>query len=109
MQSEDRESVFMEARWQAAEETSIGGWCVQPEGASPTHEGGEEVACFVYLQDAEHIADLHNAWLEARKSPLERAAAELIDEVRQVLANDRGSPSDMITDLRALLVPEGVR
>lgn len=57
---------MLQVRWQAAEETTIGGWCVQPEGSSPTHEGGLEVACFVTEELAEHIADLHNAWLDAQ-------------------------------------------
>lgn len=56
-------------RWQAAEDTTIGGWCVQPEGSSPTHEGGLELASFMTEELAEHIAYLHNEWLERGERP----------------------------------------
>ena len=54
----------LRVRWQAAPQTTIGGWCVQPENEKPTHEGGVEIACFVREADARHIAEVHNLWLD---------------------------------------------
>ena len=56
--------ALLKTRWKAAEETTIGGWCVQPEDEPPTHEGGKAIADFTAREIAEHIAELHNAQLE---------------------------------------------
>lgn len=53
-------------RWQASEDDVIGGWCVQPEGSSMPSDGGLEVASCVTAELAEHLADLHNSWLDAQ-------------------------------------------
>jgi len=55
---------LLRVRWVAREETTIGGWCVQPEDEPPPHESGLTVACFVAREHAEHIAQLHNERLE---------------------------------------------
>ena len=57
---------LLNVRWKAAEETTIGGWCVQPENDPPTHEGGKSIADFVARELAEHIAHLHNNHLQGR-------------------------------------------
>lgn len=56
--------ALLRVRWKAAEETTIGGWCVQPEDAPPPHEGGVAIADFVAREHAEHIAQLHNDSLQ---------------------------------------------
>ena len=61
----NKKDDLLKTPWQAAPETTIGGWCVQPQGESPTHEGGIELACFMSEGHAQHIADLHNQWLES--------------------------------------------
>jgi len=55
---------LLKVRWQAAAQTTIGGWCVQPEGEPPPHEGGIAIADFVARDHAVHIAQLHNDSLE---------------------------------------------
>lgn len=57
--------ALLRVRWKAAEETTIGGWCIQPEDELPTHAGGVSLADFVMREHAEYIAQLHNHELDA--------------------------------------------
>lgn len=63
-------------RWQAAPETTIGGWCLQPEGEPPTHEGGVSIADFLREEHARYMAGLHN-------DQLARVAANRAAELRE--------------------------
>ncbi|MFC8099407.1 hypothetical protein [Streptomyces sp. NPDC057363] len=56
---------FTSQRWRAQEDDLIGGWCVTPEADKRTPaEGAREVANFMDEATAEHVAEIHNAWLE---------------------------------------------
>lgn len=58
--------VDLTRTWYAKPNDVIGGWCVMDVDALPS-SGAREVACFATLEEAEHIAALHNNWLaEAR-------------------------------------------
>jgi hypothetical protein len=62
--SEDQARVTgLTSRWYAMPDDVIGGWCVMPTEKPPSL-GGFQVAEFVSRELAEHIAELHNAWLE---------------------------------------------
>jgi len=56
-------SRFLNVRWQASPNTLIGGWCIQPAGEKPLHEGGGELGDFMTRKLAEHVVELHNATL----------------------------------------------
>lgn len=56
---------FMQMRWYPQVNDLIGGWCVMPVDEPPS-KGLPEVADFLSREAAEHIALLHNQWLEAR-------------------------------------------
>jgi hypothetical protein len=54
-------------RWRAQENNVIGGWCVTPADDPRTPaDGVYEFADFLTRDMAEHIANLHNAWLETQ-------------------------------------------
>jgi hypothetical protein len=55
----------LKVRWFARENDLIGGWCVMPADQPPS-EGTPEVADFIRQDVAEHIAELHNAWLDGQ-------------------------------------------
>ncbi len=57
----------LEVRWYAMPDDVIGGWCVMPDEKPPSL-GGFQVAEFVSRGIAEHIAELHNAYLEHGRS-----------------------------------------
>jgi hypothetical protein len=50
------------ARWYAMPDDVIGGWCVMPDEKPPSL-GGWQIADFVSQEIAEHIAELHNAYI----------------------------------------------
>lgn len=54
---------YLNYRWYARENDLSGGWCVMPADEPPS-QGILEVASFTTRELAEHIAELHNAWLE---------------------------------------------
>jgi hypothetical protein len=56
---------YLGFRWYARENDVIGGWCVMPVDEPPSY-GVREVCDFVSRELAEHIAAVHNAWLETR-------------------------------------------
>lgn len=57
---------FLMQRWRAQEDDLIGGWCVTPAGDARTPaEGAPEIANFISREAAEHIALIHNNWLES--------------------------------------------
>lgn len=49
-------------RWYPREDDVIGGWCVMPIDEPPSY-GVAEVAHFLTKECADHIAELHNSWL----------------------------------------------
>ncbi|MGK5496362.1 DUF2493 domain-containing protein [Streptomyces sp. URMC 125] len=54
--------------WKAQEDDLIGGWCVTPlEDSRTPAEGAPTIADFVSEDDARHIADVHNKWLEGTR------------------------------------------
>lgn len=55
---------MLSVRWEAQEDDLIGGYCVMPEGSSSPADGGMEFASMMTQGLAEHVAELHNAWLE---------------------------------------------
>jgi hypothetical protein len=54
---------FMQMHWYAQPNDLIGGWCVMPADEPPSG-GLPEVADFLTQEAAEHIALLHNQWLD---------------------------------------------
>ncbi len=51
------------ARWSAVVNDEVGGWAVSINGRTPA-DGGRMAADLVMTRElAEHIADVHNAWL----------------------------------------------
>jgi hypothetical protein len=54
---------YLGFRWYARENDLIGGWCVMPLDEPPSYGVGE-VADFTTRELAEHVAALHNTWLE---------------------------------------------
>ena len=56
----------IKVRWRAQPDDLIGGWCVTfPESDERTPAtGAVQVADFCREVDAQHIADIHNEWLE---------------------------------------------
>lgn len=63
-------SKVLDYRWRATENDMIGGHCVVPEEETrkPSEGATLIVADFVSEAVAEHIAKLHNAWLEEQTS-----------------------------------------
>lgn len=57
---------YREHRWFARPNDLIGGWCVMPVDEPPS-QGVPEVADFTTRELAEHIAQLHNDWLDVIK------------------------------------------
>lgn len=55
---------YLSHRWFARENDIIGGWCVTPVDEPPSH-GVTEVASFTSKELADHIAFLHNQWLDS--------------------------------------------
>jgi hypothetical protein len=55
------------ATWYARPNDLIGGWCVMPADEPPS-SGPPEVASFASETVAQHIADLHNEWLETLRA-----------------------------------------
>ena len=55
------------ATWYARPDDLIGGWCVMPSDEPPS-SGPPEVASFASETVAQHIADLHNGWLETLRA-----------------------------------------
>jgi hypothetical protein len=53
----------MKVHWYARPDDTIGGWCVIPVDEHPS-EGCYTVAAFIGEQEARHIAELHNRWLD---------------------------------------------
>ena len=58
----------LECKWWAKPNDLIGGWCVMPDDTTPATSTDYEVADFCSKEAAEHIAELHNAWLEAQRA-----------------------------------------
>lgn len=56
---------IMVTRWAAMPNDVIGGWCVMAGDIPPSRAREPEVADFVTQEAAEHIAGLHNKWLDA--------------------------------------------
>ncbi len=54
---------YIRHRWYAMPNDLIGGYCVMPVDEYPS-QGVPEVADFTSRELAEHIANLHNEWLE---------------------------------------------
>ena len=58
-------------RWYAVLNDTIGGYAVsnvnKPVSKLEYRRGEVEVACFVTQDDAEHIADLHNRWINQQR------------------------------------------
>lgn len=58
---------YMRQRWRAQEDDMIGGWCVTLESDERTPaEGAAQLADFCLPEVAEHIARIHNLWLEGQ-------------------------------------------
>jgi hypothetical protein len=59
----------MDARWYAMLDDMIGGWCVMNADKSPSESnfvsGEWQVVRFTSKGIAQHIANLHNDWLDA--------------------------------------------
>jgi hypothetical protein len=59
------ESDSLSLRWYAVEDDTIGGWCVM-RSVQPPSQGGYQIANFISQEIAEHIANVHNQWLEIK-------------------------------------------
>lgn len=53
---------YLTYQWFAQPNDLVGGWCVMPVDEPPSY-GVMEVADFTTREAAEHIAKLHNDWL----------------------------------------------
>lgn len=56
---------YLNYKWYVRENDLIGGWCVMPLDEPPSY-GVAEVADFLTKECADHIAELHNEWLERK-------------------------------------------
>lgn len=63
LRNQEMLKVYMQRLWYAKPNDVIGGWCVMPVDEPPSC-GMFEVVDFISQEAAEHIAMLHNAWLE---------------------------------------------
>lgn len=61
--SPDPRNYGLTTTWYAQPDDLIGGWCVMPSEQPPS-AGGPQLADFTSQQIAEHVAGLHNEWLE---------------------------------------------
>lgn len=66
IRGEDLIEAIMNNYWYAKENDLIGGWCVCAIDAPPSQLG--EIGNFLFKEMAEHIAGLHNEWLEKNGS-----------------------------------------
>jgi hypothetical protein len=56
---------YITQKWRAQRDDLVGGWCVTPDADGRTlSEGAPALAQFVSKGIADHIAQLHNAWLD---------------------------------------------
>jgi hypothetical protein len=65
-QAEMMNTGYLNYRWYVHENDLIGGWCVMPIDEPPSY-GIAEVADFLTKECADHIAELHNNWLDTRE------------------------------------------
>lgn len=60
---------YLTDRWRAQEDDLIGGWCVTAEADKRTPaEGAPTLADFCTQEMAQHIAEIHNDWLDGTGS-----------------------------------------
>lgn len=94
----------MREPWTAQPENTVGGWCVTMSRIPGTPADGNPPVCdFVNQELAEHVAKLHNDWLEAGGRPVsddEPTIEELIER------SSLGTPAARA--LRARTTPEEV-
>lgn len=60
----------MKVRWLAQPDDMIGGWCCtfpESDTRTPSH-GARQIADFVGQAAAEHVADLHNGWVDSQSN-----------------------------------------
>jgi hypothetical protein len=57
----------MEITWYARENDLIGGWCIMPIDLPPS-SGVPDIGDFLTQEVAQHVADLHNDWLDKQWS-----------------------------------------
>jgi hypothetical protein len=52
--------------WRADEDDEIGGWCVVINRPGTPARGNPSLGNFMHREHAEHIAELHNEWLDRK-------------------------------------------
>jgi hypothetical protein len=55
---------YLYYRWFVVKNDMIGGWCVMPLDEPPSY-GVAPVAEFLSRECADHVAQLHNTWLDS--------------------------------------------
>lgn len=61
-----RDVDVLALRWRAQPDNLIGGWCITLDEPGTPADGLPTLADFCAGEVAEHIVDLHNAWLTRR-------------------------------------------
>ena len=59
--------IELKVRWRAQPDDMIGGWCVTADWPGTPASGLVQFANFCSREVAEHIATLHNSWLEDKR------------------------------------------
>lgn len=57
---------MLETKWYVKPNDLIGGWCIIDVDSSPGESSRYEIATFISKESADHIAELHNDYLEGR-------------------------------------------
>lgn len=52
--------------WRAETDDEAGGWCVVVNRPGTPLTGNPSIASFLHQRHAEHIAEIHNAWLDRK-------------------------------------------
>lgn len=65
LRGEELVTEVMFRKWYVQLNDLIGGWCIMPIDQPPS-SGCFEIADFLSRSHAQHIAELHNAWLDGR-------------------------------------------
>lgn len=94
------EEAVLLARWHAKPNDLIGGWCVMPVDESPS-DGCFEVADFVSMKAAQHIAELHNSSLP---EGIEHTGKIVADALRSAI--DEMAPALSLNSLQRARVYE---
>lgn len=75
-----QEILTLRAKWYAKPNDLIGGWCVMDTDATPGESNRPEVADFTSERMANHIAYLHNDWVEKNTARMNEIMEQCLAE-----------------------------